>query len=402
MHVLAITTVFVVLATLTVGLRLFTRFYLVKSPGLDDVFITAALAANLVYYALVLVQRNYGLGADDTSLSQDTIQGQLYVRRTSPKSRPQLTHSQYLWIAIPFYNLALILAKISALLLFTRLFRSRLLVRASYAMIAFLVLAGLWMVFSGFFFCVPVHYFWTRKDGDDHCLPQGPIWLLNAGIHIATDVIILILPMPAIWKTQIPKRLKAGIITVFGLGVCVIATSSVRLYILNRTVNEDNFTKTNAQASVWSSLEANISIICVCLPPIHPLLSRIFSYCFLPQPLHSSPASRAHSATTNLTERKPSIYDHSSHPDGGVWYNELFTPGPTSYTASISKVNTREEEGDRDGIRVVRELRMQSDTVDLEMAGLSNAGESRSNPSIEWDLGDFEFPDYKERMNAPI
>jgi hypothetical protein len=25
-----------------------------------------------------------------------------------------------------------------------------------------------------------------------------------------------------------------------------------------------------------------------------------------------------------------------------------------------------------------------------------------SNPSIEWDLGDFEFPDYKERMNAPI
>lgn len=22
--------------------------------------------------------------------------------------------------------------------------------------------------------------------------------------------------------------------------------------------------------------------------------------------------------------------------------------------------------------------------------------------SIEWDLGDWEFPDYKERMNAPI
>lgn len=82
-----------------------------------------------------------------------------------------------------------------------------------------------------------------------------------------------------------------------------------------------------------------------------------------------------------------------------MWYNELFTPGPTSYSASISKVNTREE-GDQDGIRVVRELRMQSDTVDLEMAGLG--GESRSNPSIEWDLGDFEFPDYKERMNAPI
>lgn len=43
---------------------------------------------------------------------------------------------------------------------------------------------------------------------------------------------------------------------------------------------------------------------------------------------------------------------------------------------------------------------------DLEMAeGASNrsvGNEGRSNPSIEWDLGDFEFPDYKERMNAPI
>lgn len=24
------------------------------------------------------------------------------------------------------------------------------------------------------------------------------------------------------------------------------------------------------------------------------------------------------------------------------------------------------------------------------------------NTNIEWDLGDWEFPDYKERMNAPI
>lgn len=23
-------------------------------------------------------------------------------------------------------------------------------------------------------------------------------------------------------------------------------------------------------------------------------------------------------------------------------------------------------------------------------------------PSVEWDLADFEFPDYKERLNAPL
>lgn len=32
----------------------------------------------------------------------------------------------------------------------------------------------------------------------------------------------------------------------------------------------------------------------------------------------------------------------------------------------------------------------------------SAAGTGGRKPSVEWDLGDFEFPDYKERMNAPL
>lgn len=39
---------------------------------------------------------------------------------------------------------------------------------------------------------------------------------------------------------------------------------------------------------------------------------------------------------------------------------------------------------------------------DLEMGHSAREGGGVSNPVIEWDLGDFEFPDYKERMNAPI
>jgi hypothetical protein len=79
----------------------------------------------------------------------------------------------------------------------------------------------------------------------------------------------------------------------------------------------------------------------------------------------------------------------------------------------------------RRGFVLKRELRMQSDTLPAPVARPHSAsglhfdietgeGETRSktahakpcsNPSIErdfGDLGDFEFPDYKERMNAPI
>lgn len=73
-----------------------------------------------------------------------------------------------------------------------------------------------------------------------------------------------------------------------------------------------------------------------------------------------------------------------------------------------------DEPGDGD-IRVVRELTMESDCVesvfpvgsqvgDVEL-GERNSGASTSKScktSVEWDLGDFEFPDYKDRMNCPI
>jgi hypothetical protein len=34
-----------------------------------------------------------------------------------------------------------------------------------------------------------------------------------------------------------------------------------------------NFTKYNAYAAIWSSIEINIGIICICLPPLKALLS---------------------------------------------------------------------------------------------------------------------------------
>lgn len=176
-------------------------------------------------------------------------------------------------------------------------------------------------------------------------------------------------------------------------------------------------TVANAQAALWSFLEANVSIICICLPPLHPILSRVFSFFFLPQPVHSR-ASKVHSNRTQMSE--------PLRRDGSIWCNELFSPGPGSYSASISKVDTNEDEHENEeGIRVKRELRMQSDTLhtptlrphsarslrfDIELGeGVTRSKTAHakpcSNPSAErdfGDLGDFEFPDYKERMNAPI
>lgn len=338
-----------------------------------------------------------------------------------------MTRIQYLWLSIPFYNLSLILSKLSALALFTRIFRHRTFLIAAYITMASLIISGLWMVISGFVFCIPVSDFWTlsRTAHARNCLPEGPVWYSNAAIQILTDIVILILPMPLLSKLHLPYKQKAGIILVFCVGVFVIATGSARLYELSTMLRGRDFTKANAEAAVWSSLEANVSIICACLPPLQPLISRIFSFCFRPQPLHSSHGSRNHSNTTQLTptthhsSRKPSVFDHTIGPDGGVFHNDFFYAGPGSYSASIAKMGSdqakEDQQQDEDGIRVVRELRMESDCVepvspvglqvgDAELGERSSGGSENKlwKTSIEWDLGDFEFPDYKDRMNCPV
>ncbi|OQD96806.1 hypothetical protein PENSOL_c014G11976 [Penicillium solitum] len=390
------------LAILTVALRLYTRVYVVKAPGLDDLIIIGALLVDVALFAFIILEREYGIGIPTSELSADDVERQLF----------------WLWLSVPFYNMTMILAKFSALALYIRLFRPRPFRLATYILMGCLGIIGLWTTLSGFFFCNPVNAFWSTSEEvrNTKCLPAGPVWFTNGALQTLTDLVILILPMPLLWKLQLPTRQKWGILVVFGLGIIIVATSSARMYPLSIMVAGEDLTYANAQAALWSFLEANVSIICICLPPLHPLLSRMFSFFFLPRPIHPR-ASKGHSNRTQMSE--------PLRRDGSIWCNELFSPEPASYSASISKVDTNEDEHENEeGIRVKRELRMQSDTLppvprshsarslrfDIEMGeGVTRSKTAHakpcSSPSVQrdfGDLGDFEFPDYKDRMNAPI
>jgi hypothetical protein len=84
------------------------------------------------------------------------------------------------------------------------------------------IITGLYMVFSAFFFCTPVRAFWNRSIPDAYCLPEAVIWPLNAGIQISTDVWLVILPMPVLFRLRLPRRQKCALIFVFALGVLYI------------------------------------------------------------------------------------------------------------------------------------------------------------------------------------
>lgn len=129
--------------------------------------------------------------------------------------------SQWLWLSVPFYNMTMILAKFSALTLYARLFRPRRFLLITYSLMGFLVIVGLWTSLSGFLFCIPLHAFWSpsAEVRDSNCLPASPVWFTNAALQTFTDLVILVLPLSLLWKLQLPRRQKWGILVVFGLGI---------------------------------------------------------------------------------------------------------------------------------------------------------------------------------------
>jgi hypothetical protein len=82
--------------------------------------------------------------------------------------------------------------------------------------IAVVVAYTLWTVFASIFACVPVSAFWTREKAS--CINQYAMWFTNAAINIATDFLIILLPIPVIKNLNLGRRQRIGLIAIFAVG----------------------------------------------------------------------------------------------------------------------------------------------------------------------------------------
>jgi hypothetical protein len=85
-------------------------------------------------------------------------------------------------------------------------------------LLAIVIAYGAWALFSNIFLCNPVMFMWDKSIKGGHCLNELVIWFTNAGINIALDLIILLLPLPTIPTLQISAGQKKGLIVMFSLG----------------------------------------------------------------------------------------------------------------------------------------------------------------------------------------
>lgn len=125
------------------------------------------------------------------------------------------------------YGPAIAMVKFSILLYYKRIFTentARMLVtiwfqRALYFMGA--VMVSWLIIFQGLFIfaCTPINWFWDHEPVTGHCPADiQKIFYVQVIPNIATDLMLLALPMPLIWRLQLPKAQKLALIGIFLLG----------------------------------------------------------------------------------------------------------------------------------------------------------------------------------------
>lgn len=124
------------------------------------------------------------------------------------------------------------------------------------------------------FQCSPVEKAFN-KNLPGTCIDNTRFWYANAGFSIATDVVILLIPMPLVHQLQIPKVQKIALVLVFALGGFVVITSCLRVTTIDIIANTTDITY-DISSTMWTIIEPNVAVICACLPMVRPLIVRIF------------------------------------------------------------------------------------------------------------------------------
>lgn len=108
-----------------------------------------------------------------------------------------------------------------------------------------IVTSAIAFIVGTIFQCRPVRAFWNQSIADASCIDQTPWWMSFAIVQITTDVVILILPATQVFKLQISRTKRLGILLAFCTGLFVTFTSIYRTTTLaSSATNSDPTCKT--------------------------------------------------------------------------------------------------------------------------------------------------------------
>ncbi|TVY75316.1 Satratoxin biosynthesis SC1 cluster protein 4 [Fusarium oxysporum f. sp. cubense] len=276
----AILITFSIVSTITVALRIYVRYKVLRSLGWDDRVMTAAQLLAIGSAVAIGLENNYGLGHHTWEQSKENYVAYMKVVSLCFHALELvLTPSQAFYASVLVYNVAMCLVKIGILLQYRRVFAIPILQALSFYGLVIMVAWTITIAFLNALICVPVAKFWNSTM-PGHCTDPLTVWYVMAGFNLVTDVTVFCMPLPVIGSLNIPRRQKIMLLAIFSIGFLTCAISIYRIRTLKTAASTKDSSWDNIDAAIWSFLEVTLAIIASCLPTLRPLFSKLMPKLF--------------------------------------------------------------------------------------------------------------------------
>ncbi|OOO05744.1 hypothetical protein OAory_01072600 [Aspergillus oryzae] len=270
-----------VTGTLSLVVHTYTSVFITRQFGIHNVFTILAWMLAVATQGLTL----YGFGDGGLGKHEATL------------SESELARFTVIILAIVVTFIPLVcVAKLSLIMLYYRLSPHVKLWRfCIYGIATLITLPSLILVFLYLFGCQPVAKAWDSTITEGHCVDRLSIMLASSVLNVITDFLMIIAPIPLIWKLNMRVWQKVGVTLMFFLGGITIITSIFRAITVDNLLYEGDHPYRMAVPILWANAETVLVIICDCLPSLRPFLHRHCpGGCFTGSEPSGVPTSEAH------------------------------------------------------------------------------------------------------------
>ncbi|KAJ4422257.1 hypothetical protein N0V82_003117 [Gnomoniopsis sp. IMI 355080] len=248
-----------------------------------------------------------------------------------------------LFISTMFYVLELGFIKISICFLYMRIFPGKIFQRIMWATQVLIASATAAFFFMGFAQCQPFSAYWTDWDGmrSGRCFNINRYAYAFASVHIALDVLILVLPTIQVWKLNMTWKKKIEVTFMFSFGVLLTVISIFRLSTLEWIAKNHFNMRILYATTIWTASELATGMFVACVPA-----ARIFILYYAGIALAATGLSRSGSSQLALHDKNSAFSSaperHASNGRGNPPASEFKLPMPSLGGMRLSSSIVRE------------------------------------------------------------
>ncbi|RDL40284.1 uncharacterized protein BP5553_00263 [Venustampulla echinocandica] len=298
-----------ILAAIAIALRVWVRGMKGTPLALQDwlLFLGWFFSLGLTITIIIFVGFG-GLGQHQKHVSTDSV----------------ILTLQLLPAAESLWTMANTATKVSILLVYKNIFALRKFRILADTVIVIVIMLAVGNIIQCLAICRPFAFQWDKTIEGGVCGNQTLGILLVAFLNLVTDLMIVIMPMPLVWKLKMPRPKRLVLMAIFGLGIIICVITILRIvFTFSLIQNPHDSTYWIAINAIFLTLEPNLGMVNACLLLLKPLLHRLRPKLGWASHTQSSQDYPLGSHTRDRPSKLLPVKYHARHTDGAHKFTRL-------------------------------------------------------------------------------